>query len=205
MKSEAAACFAFSANEDMKVYVVSKVVGSKAFLAEVQGKVAGGTPVIIACPGATPSDNRINLESKDGVKPTNMLSGEYFNSSDFCGPKAYHYNALPWDATTMRVLGTTKDGRLGFVKNTELKTIPRNKAYLVVSANAPDEIILEMQGEQLRGDLNGDDLVNGTDLVAMVNMIMEQIPQTSAADLNGDEQVNGTDLVILVGLILNAQ
>lgn len=192
-------------SEDMKVYVVSKVVGNKAFLAEVQGKVAGGTPVIIACPGATPSDNRINLESKDGVKPTNMLSGEYFNSSDFCGSKAYHYNALPWDATTMRVLGTTKDGRLGFVKNTELKTIPRNKAYLVVSANAPDEIILEMQGGQLRGDLNGDDLVNGTDLVAMVNMIMEQIPQTSAADLNGDEQVNGTDLVILVGLILNAQ
>ncbi len=192
-------------SSDMKVYVVSKVEGNKAFMAEVNGKVAGGTPVIIACPGATPSDNRINIEMQDVAKPANKLSGEYFNSSDFCGSKAYHYNALPWDANTMRVLGTTKDGRLGFVKNTKMKTIPRNKAYLVVSANAPDEITLEMQGEQLRGDLNGDNLVNGTDLVAMVNMIMEQIPQTSAADLSGDGQVNGTDLVILVGLILNAQ
>ena len=191
-------------SSDMKVYTVSKVEGNKAYMAEVQGKVASGTPVIIACPGATPSDNRINIEMQDATKPANKLSGEYFNSSDFCGSKAYHYNALPWDAATMRVLGT-KDGKLAFVKNTKLKTIPRNKAYLVVDASAPDTIILEMQGEQLRGDLNGDGLVNGTVLVAMVNMIMEQIPQTNAADLNGDGQVNGTDLVILVGLILNAQ
>ena len=204
------ASFPFTpAANDMKVYAVSRVEGSKAYLAEVQGKVAGGTPVIIACPGATPSDNRINIEMQDCPKPTNKLSGEYFNSSDFIDiqvdPNAFHYNAKPWDAATMRVLGVTKTGKLGFIKNTKMKTIPRNKAYLVVNASAPDEIELVEQGAQLQGDLNGDNLVNGTDLVTMVNMIMEQMEQSSAADLNGDQLVNGTDLVILVGLILNAK
>ena len=146
------ASFPFTpAANGMKVYTVTKVDGSRAVLTEVQGKVAGGTPVIIACPGATPSDNRINIEMQDAAKPANMLSGEYFNSSDFIDiqedPNAFHYNALPWNVATMRVLGTTKDGKLGFVKNTKMKTIPRNKAYLVVSANAPDEIRLLTQAE----------------------------------------------------------
>lgn len=131
----------------MKVYTVTKVDGNMAVISEVQGKVAGDTPVIIACPGATPSDNRINIEMQNCTKPANNLSGEYFNSSDFYGPKAYHYNALPWDAATMRVLGITKEGKLGFIKSTTLKTIPRNKAFLKVSADAPDEITLMTQAE----------------------------------------------------------
>ena len=142
------ASFPFSpASSSMKVYTVTKVDGDMAVITEVTGKVAGGTPVIIACAGATPSDNRINIEMEDASKPANMLSGQYFNSSDFCGTKAFHFNAIPWDAATMRVLGTTRDGKLGFVKDTKMKYIPRNKAYLVVSANAPDEIRLLTQAE----------------------------------------------------------
>ena len=142
------ASFPFSpASSSMKVYTVTKVDGDMAVITEVHGKVAGGTPVIIACVGATPSDNRINIEMEDASKPANMLSGQYFNSSDFCGTKAFHFNAIPWDAATMRVLGTTRDGKLGFVKDTKMKYIPRNKAYLVVSANAPDEIRLLTQAE----------------------------------------------------------
>ena len=142
------ASFPFTpAASGMKVFTVSKVDGNMAVISEVQGKVAGGTPVIIACPGATPSDNRINIEMQDCTKPANLLSGEYFNSSDFYGPKAYHYNALPWDAATMRILGITKEGKLGFIKSTTLKTIPRNKAFLKVSADAPDEITLMTQTE----------------------------------------------------------
>lgn len=187
----------------MKVYTVSRVSGSQAFLQEVEGTVAGGTPVIIACPGATPSDNRINIEMQDATKPANVLSGEYFNSTDFdVSTSSNHYNALPWNSATMRVLGTTKSGKLGFIKNTKMKTIPRNKAYLVVDASAPDEIELVEQDAQLKGDLNGDGLVNGTDLVVMVNMIMGKTTKSNAADLNGDGQVNGTDLVVLVNIIM---
>ena len=134
----------------MKVYTVSKVDENLAVavISEVQGKVAGGTPVVIACPGATPSDNRINIEMSDCPKPANKLSGEYFNSTDFYpDPDFYHYNAKPWNVATMRILGVTSTGKLGFVKSTTTETIPRNKAYLVVSANAPDEIVLMTQAE----------------------------------------------------------
>lgn len=132
----------------MKVYTVTKIDGNIAVITEVQGKVAGGTPVLIACPGASPSDNRINIEMQNTSRPVgNKLHGVYFNSSDFYGPKAFHYNVKPWDAATMRILGVTSAGKLGFIKNTTLKTIPRNKAYLVVGADAPDEITLMTQAE----------------------------------------------------------
>ena len=133
----------------MKVYTVTTVDGAMAVYTEVQGRVAGGTPVIIACPSAEVSGNRINIDMQDASKPAgNKLKGVYFNSSDFY-PDAdfYHYNAQPWDVATMRVLGVTSTGKLGFVKSTTMETIPRNKAYLVVSADAPDEITLMTQDE----------------------------------------------------------
>lgn len=55
---------------------------------------------------------------------------------------------------------------------------------------------------QKDGDLNGDGEVNGTDLVLLVNYIL-QGNYNEAADLNGDGQVNGTDLVALVNIIMN--
>ena len=63
--------------------------------------------------------------------------------------------------------------------------------------------IVEMEPDFRPGDLNGDDFVNGTDLVALVSVIMGQDEQTKVADVNADGLVNGTDYVALVDLILN--
>ena len=63
--------------------------------------------------------------------------------------------------------------------------------------------IVEMEPDYRPGDLNGDDFVNGTDLVALVSVIMGQDEQTKVADVNADGLVNGTDYVALVDLILN--
>ena len=56
------------------------------------------------------------------------------------------------------------------------------------------------------GDVNGDGLVNVTDIVATVNYIMEK-PSSNfnvlAADLNGDGKVNVTDIVKMVTIIMN--
>ncbi len=54
------------------------------------------------------------------------------------------------------------------------------------------------------GDTNGDGTINGTDLVALVNMILGLQEANSAADVNGDGEVNGTDYVALVDVVLNA-
>lgn len=66
------------------------------------------------------------------------------------------------------------------------------------------------QGEGNKtGDLNKDGEVNGTDLVALVDLIIKPSPIEYAYriifDLNGDGEVNGTDLVALVNLIMNAE
>ncbi len=63
-----------------------------------------------------------------------------------------------------------------------------------------------MGGSFIPGDVNGDGLVNVTDIVATVNFIMEKPSDNfnkEAADLNGDGEVNVTDIVMMVSIIMN--
>ena len=56
------------------------------------------------------------------------------------------------------------------------------------------------------GDVNGDGLVNVTDIVATVNYIMEKPSSNfneAAADLNGDGYINVTDIVKMVSIIMS--
>ena len=62
--------------------------------------------------------------------------------------------------------------------------------------------IVELEGGQVKGDVNNDKLVDGVDLVALVNIILEKIAKTSGADVNGDGKVNGVDFVALVNIVL---
>jgi T5SS/PEP-CTERM-associated repeat protein len=49
------------------------------------------------------------------------------------------------------------------------------------------------------GDLNGDNVVNTTDLVAFLGRFGSTVPAYTLGDLNGDGQVNTTDLVAFLG------
>ena len=56
------------------------------------------------------------------------------------------------------------------------------------------------------GDVNSDNLVNVTDIVATVNYIMEKPSEgfnKAAADLNGDGEINVTDIVKMVSIIMS--
>ena len=60
--------------------------------------------------------------------------------------------------------------------------------------------------DYISGDVNGDGLVNVTDIVATVNYIMEKPSDgfnEEAADLNGDGEINVTDIVKMVSIIMN--
>ena len=54
----------------------------------------------------------------------------------------------------------------------------------------------------IKGDVNGDGQVNGTDYVALTNIVLGKNTKTDAADVNGDGEVNGTDYVALVNIVL---
>ena len=56
----------------------------------------------------------------------------------------------------------------------------------------------------IKGDINGDGIVNGTDLAALANIILGQKEKNNAADVNGDGDINGTDLTALVNIIMTS-
>ena len=54
----------------------------------------------------------------------------------------------------------------------------------------------------IKGDVNGDGVVNGTDIQAVINYIVASEYDVKA-DVNQDEKVNGTDIQEIINIILN--
>lgn len=59
--------------------------------------------------------------------------------------------------------------------------------------------------QSLKGDLNGDGLVNAGDMTSLVNKILGLAEGSSAYDLNDDGKTNITDVVCLISIIVNQQ
>lgn len=130
--------FAFSfASSGMKAYYVSSTSGDEATLVEITSSVIPArTPVIIECSSSSASDNRLNLQTSGGTSVSgNILKGVFFCNPYRSTPAAVTKN----DKTTMRILGKTSNGKLGFVVCSD-KNLPANQAYLVVASSAGSEI-----------------------------------------------------------------
>lgn len=117
--------FPFSAySEGVKFYAVTEIDPRGAVLyKEIEGSIPAGTPVIVECASASPSDNRLNIGVSASAVSGNLLKGVYFDN-----PERAHFNRTAFDKETMRVLGV-KDGRLAFVEG-DYEYLPRNQAYL---------------------------------------------------------------------------
>ena len=61
-----------------------------------------------------------------------------------------------------------------------------------------------MPTEEIKGDVNGDGIVNGTDIQAVINCIVAG-ENDEKADVNQDGIVNGTDIQEVINIIVNAQ
>ena len=57
--------------------------------------------------------------------------------------------------------------------------------------------------EDMLGDLNGDQAVNVTDIVLLVNIIISNQDYNPINDINNDGNINVTDIVLLVNIIIN--
>lgn len=148
--------FAFTRTPGMKVYYVSKVDAGRglAVLSEYTGDIVpASTPVLIKCTSESSSSNKIMPLISGISKPSNnALKGVYFNN-----PKRLRVTAdaaKEYDSSTMRVLGVTRDGKVGFVNSTSSLTayknvyyLNANQAYLSVPAGTPDELSLISEAE----------------------------------------------------------
>ena len=72
----------------------------------------------------------------------------------------------------------------------------------IVPSTMNYEIIINTKATYPQGDVNMDNAVNGTDLVALSNIVLGRKEKTETADVNGDGSVNGTDIVALSNIIL---
>ena len=55
------------------------------------------------------------------------------------------------------------------------------------------------------GDVNGDDRINGTDIQAVINFIVDEEDYDKTFDINGDEKVNGSDIQGIINIILEEE
>ena len=77
--------------------------------------------------------------------------------------------------------------------------IPDSEYY----GQAPDMGAFEYEGNSIVGDINDDGLINILDVVALVNIVLNDGDYNTAGDLNSDGVNNVLDVVFLVNIILN--
>ena len=63
---------------------------------------------------------------------------------------------------------------------------------------------IEDLDDSVCGDVNGDGIVNGTDIQAVINAIVDG-EYDEKADVNEDGNVNGTDIQEVINIIVNAE
>lgn len=161
------ASFGFSfVSPGMEAFYITKVDAAKgvAVYKKVEGTVPQSTPVYVKCASAQPAGNRLDIlfTEQAGIEG-NALSGVFFcntpNDAFYSNPD--HVRCEAYDESTMRLLGVTSKGTLGFVKATDamlrvevdkntgktMKYLPANTAYLKVASNAPAELRLVSEEE----------------------------------------------------------
>lgn len=128
-------------SSDMKAYYISKVDNGMAVMKEITGTIPAATPVFIKASSADPANNKLNIGGSAGAVAGNLLKGVYFNNS-----MKTHYNRVAYDASTMRMLGVTSDGSIGYV-TASIDFVPANVSYLSVPAGTPAELKIVTEEE----------------------------------------------------------
>lgn len=141
--------FPYKANSGgIKIYKIGKydVELGYAVLSEITGVVPARTPVLIECSSNAPTNNRLDLiDTSDSPLSDNCLSGTFF--CNYERRKISPYSIVAYNSSTMRVLGVTSKGKLGFVKDTQYLNLidgkyylRSNTSYLPVSKDCPSEL-----------------------------------------------------------------
>lgn len=133
------------ASPGMSAYYVSNASGKGFTMEEITDDVIPfATPVVVRCNSADPADNKIEPIVGDyQFYHVNWLGGVFCALSGV----AKHFNAKDYDPVTMRVLGTSEEGELAFIKAKPENLyndfyLKGNKAYLNVNPGDADVMTL---------------------------------------------------------------
>lgn len=144
----------------MKAYYVSKIDKEHkvVVIKELNGIVPSATPIIVECSSSAVASNKLKLEAYESYnnRPAdNKLSGVYFSNQYRESPVAYKL----YDKNTMRVLGKTSSGKLGFITATNdmlhncgdsdetLWCLKANNSYLTVENGTASELTIVTEQE----------------------------------------------------------
>lgn len=188
------AAFPFSAHSDgVKFYTICEIDSrGAAIVREVEGTVPAATPVIIECNSNDVSENRLNIGGSADIVIDNNLKGVFFDN-----PLTFHYNRLPFDKESMRVLGIGKDGRLSFVK-ADYDFVPRNMAYLQLTdpSHYDTEEFLVLTHEQRDIEFSAVETISSEDFVDVYSLDGRIL---KSGILKSDVPLFGKGLYILKG------
>lgn len=204
--------FPYECLDGVKAYTIDKLdENGQPHLAEItSGKVPANTAVVLECPGTQPIDNRLMplTEDIDPITTPNLLKGEIW-LEDESGDEA-NYRTL-FDPSYMRILGDY--GRF-YNKNVTdpisgkvLTYIANNTCYLDLSGEEDPAEVLEFTTQEgvLKGDADGNGLVNMMDVTTVINYILSK-PVTkfvfNNADVNDDKLINMNDVTGIINIIL---
>ena len=185
--------YAFTIPEDVRVYNIAGILKDKKqiCLEEVVATRAGRPYVIMA-----PAGKEITF-MEYGKKT--VMEGAYQGLSGlFVETGNYPAQSL-----------ILEDGVFKYIPDAE-SSVPKvdYSAYVILEDVAEldewVEMMLPTSGlvtEGIRGDVNGDGVVNGTDIQAVINVIVAS-GYDENADVNGDGTVNGTDIQEIINIIV---
>ena len=137
---------------NMKAKYISKIVGAYAVMSDITTDIVPeSTPILIECTSNVVTDNKLNvLKSNASFSGTNLLKGVYFNYDE--RPKSKDARKA-YDPQTMRVLGLTSEGKLGYITS-DIDYLPANQSYLVVPSGTAPELTIVTEAEYIAGIAN---------------------------------------------------
>ena len=174
------------------------------------GIVPAYTAVVLECKSTITKENRLLplTEDVDPIPGKNMLKGEIW--LDDGSDEEANYRTL-FDPSYMRILGNeAKFSNINLtdpVSGNVLTYIANNTCYLDLSGedNIPDVLDFTTTGNVLKGDVDGNGLINVTDVTVAINYILNKPVTTfifENADAKEDQVINMSDVTTIINIIL---
>ena len=155
--------------------------------------------------------------------PLTLKAGKYrliYAMAAWNGSSTYNVQILR--GTTVVATGTTYSSAPNAAQSTGADLSSATTRVLEFEVKTPGDHIIKFNGVNtgwegllltlcklklvpepaIKGDVNGDGQVNGTDIQAVINFIVAN-QYNKKADVNGDGQVNGTDIQEIINIVVS--